>query len=667
MGALFQGAGFSIEESSGLASDAMQRAADVASIMGIDTAMAMESIAGAAKGNFTMMDNLGVAMNDTTLQAYALSKGIDKSTTEMTNQEKIGLAMEMFMEKTAYAAGNYAKENETLAGSLGTAKSALTNFLDGSGDVTQLVGAFKNAADVIVENVKTIAPRLITGIGEITTQVAPMIPEIMGQLLPVIVSGGIALMNGLVSSAPSLVSSLMGMLPALISGAGQLISGLVTALPQITGILISGIASQAPALLTGVGQLITGIASFIQTNLPIVTEKAKDLVSGLGQKIQENLPTLISKGLDILLGLSQSILQNAPTLVATGLDLILSLVKGIIGAFPELIAKGPEIITNFANSISQSIQTIFMKGFELVWELIKGIVGAIPDLIANFPKIIEAIFAVWNAINWMNLGKNLIKGISNGIKNMGTSLKNTSKNLFEQLNKLISNIFQTIGKAITNPINTAKSLFTTAVSGIKNFAVSGFNALKGSVTSIFNGIKTAITNPIQTAKNTIKGIVDAIGGFFSSMKISWPKVPMPKFSVSPSGWKIGDLLKGSIPKLSISWYADAMRNPMIMDKPTIFGYNPATGSLMGGGEAGSEVVSGTATLLGLIQQAVRGENSGLAQRLDRIIALLIQFFPDALEAMNQVMVLDDGTLVARMAPAMNVELGKIAIKKGRGR
>jgi hypothetical protein len=308
-----------------------------------------------------------------------------------------------------------------------------------------------------------------------------------------------------------------------------------------------------------------------------------------------------------------------------------------------------------------------MKGFELIWELIKGIISAIPDLIANIPKIIEAIIAVWNAVNWMNLGKNLIKGITNGIKNMGNSLKGTAKDLFGKLETLTANAFKAIGNFIMNPINTAKSLFSTAVSGIKNFAVSGFNSLKGSVSSIFNGIKTAITHPVETAKNTIKGIVDAIGGFFSGMKISWPKVPMPKFSVSPAGWKIGDLLKGSIPKLSISWYADAMRNPMIMDKPTIFGYNPATGSLMGGGEAGSEVVSGTATLLNLIQQAVRGENSGIAYRLDRIISLLVQFFPDALEAMNQVMVLDDGTLVARMAPAMNVELGKITAKKGRGR
>lgn len=55
MGALFQGAGFGIEESATMSADAMQRAADVASIMGIDTASAMEAVAGAAKGNFTMI------------------------------------------------------------------------------------------------------------------------------------------------------------------------------------------------------------------------------------------------------------------------------------------------------------------------------------------------------------------------------------------------------------------------------------------------------------------------------------------------------------------------------------------------------------------------------------------------------------------------------------
>lgn len=59
MGALFQGVGFDIKESADISAKAMQRAADVASIMGVDLEWAMESIAGAAKGNFTIKTIVG--------------------------------------------------------------------------------------------------------------------------------------------------------------------------------------------------------------------------------------------------------------------------------------------------------------------------------------------------------------------------------------------------------------------------------------------------------------------------------------------------------------------------------------------------------------------------------------------------------------------------------
>lgn len=99
MGSLFQGSGLSQQRSLELTTKAMQRATDVASVMGIDTSQALESIEGAAKGNFTMMDNLGVAMNATTLQAYAAGKGINFVWNKASNAEKAELAMQMFLKK----------------------------------------------------------------------------------------------------------------------------------------------------------------------------------------------------------------------------------------------------------------------------------------------------------------------------------------------------------------------------------------------------------------------------------------------------------------------------------------------------------------------------------------------------------------------------------------
>ena len=91
MGSLFQGSGFSVAQSADMVTQSMQRASDVASIMGISVDSAMEAVAGMAKGNFTMMDNLGVAINDTNLQIYAQEKGLGKLE---TTQQKVNAAMQ---------------------------------------------------------------------------------------------------------------------------------------------------------------------------------------------------------------------------------------------------------------------------------------------------------------------------------------------------------------------------------------------------------------------------------------------------------------------------------------------------------------------------------------------------------------------------------------------
>lgn len=167
MGALFQGSGFSISQSAEMTTVAMQRAADVASIMGVEINSAMEAVAGAAKGNFTMMDNLGVAINDTTLQIYAQEKGLGRLE---TTQQKVNAAMQMFIEKTDYAAGNYAKENDTYAGSLQTLKAEFQNTMAEIG--TTLMPVAQTALPLIrtvVSDLKPVVLDVSRGIATMST------------------------------------------------------------------------------------------------------------------------------------------------------------------------------------------------------------------------------------------------------------------------------------------------------------------------------------------------------------------------------------------------------------------------------------------------------------------------------------------------------------------
>lgn len=160
MGALFGGSGFDMSYAASMSQQVMQRAADVASIMGVDVKDAMEAVTGAAKGNFTMMDNLGVAMNDTTLQAYAQEKGLGKLE---TTQQKVSAAMQMFLDKTEYAAGNYARENDTFSGSLTTAKAQLENMTADLG--TQLLPTATTLVTMARDGLELITP-LVVSLGE---------------------------------------------------------------------------------------------------------------------------------------------------------------------------------------------------------------------------------------------------------------------------------------------------------------------------------------------------------------------------------------------------------------------------------------------------------------------------------------------------------------------
>lgn len=302
MGALFQGVGYTIEDSASITEKAMQRAADVASIMGIDVSTAMESIAGAAKGNFTMMDNLGVAVNDTALANYALEKGITKSVAKMSTQEKVGLAMELFMEKTAYAAGNYAKENDTLAGSLTTLKAAFKNFLSGA-NVTDaqkyasgpnanskflkanakeanasakaLASSLVSTGKVITKNLKNLLPHLVDGINELLVSLTPELPGLLESFLPGVIDGAGKLLVGLAKALPTLAKVVVDKLPEILR---NLRTAAETAVPEIVNGIIGffrSLPEKLPGIIKEAGDLMesiwsTGVWPMIQETFKVV-------------------------------------------------------------------------------------------------------------------------------------------------------------------------------------------------------------------------------------------------------------------------------------------------------------------------------------------------------------------------------------------------------------
>lgn len=202
------------------------------------------------------------------------------------------------------------------------------------------------------------------------------------------------------------------------------------------------------------------------------------------------------------------------------------------------------------------------------------------------------------------------------------------KNKISDMKDSVASKFEELKTKITGAVDNVKGKFNTVVtffkSNWKELLLLIVNPFAGAFALLYkhndkfrskvDELKNKVVNIFETLKNKVMGI-------FSKIKLNFPNIKMPHFKVTPSGWEIGDLLKGSIPKLGIDWYAKAMDDGMIMNEPTIFGVN-SKGQFMAGGESGSETVVGTQSLMNMINNAVGQSNNGLYDVLDKILAVL---------------------------------------------
>lgn len=138
---------------------------------------------------------------------------------------------------------------------------------------------------------------------------------------------------------------------------------------------------------------------------------------------------------------------------------------------------------------------------------------------------------------------------------------------------------------VTTGLSAAFTFLTSPI-GLVVAAIAGLVAAGVALYENWDTIKEKASQLWEHIKSVFEGIKSAI--------------KLPHFSVS-GGFSF-DLKNGiKLPKISVDWYAKAMKNGMILNSPTIFGY--ANGRLLGGGERGSEVVVGTNSLMSMIQAA----------------------------------------------------------------
>lgn len=442
MGSLFQGAGFSVKDSMNMSADAMQRASDVASIMGIDTSTALESVTGMAKGNFTMMDNLGVAINDTTIGQYALSKGISKSTANMSTQEKVGLANQLFMEKTAKYAGNYAKENDSLSGSLNTTKKAFEDLL-ATGNATGFINSLVHTIQLAIPEIVKILPNLVNGIGATLNALVPALSAALPVLIPALITAVQSLLTALVAALPSIVKVLVNALPVMIDAFIQIFLAIVYALPGI----ITIIANAMPSIITAI-------------------------VDGL--TAPEALSAIIMGAVLLFI----AILQALPIIITALVKAVPLIVKNIIATLTD-----PMFIAAMMNA-----------GVQLIKATIGGIMSMIGAVLSAAGAIIGAIGGALSPANLYRIGGDMIKGLWNGINDLTGWIVGKVKGFGDAVLKSIKGFF-----GIHSPSTVFAGIGLNLNQGLANGLADSTGLVTGAVDDMANAALNSITSPLAGA------------------------------------------------------------------------------------------------------------------------------------------------------------------------
>lgn len=491
---LLQSLGNDTEKAADYADRAIIDMSDNANKMGTSMEMIQNTYQGFAKQNYTMLDNLKLGYGGTASEMYRLLQDAANLNEEFASTAKFSMDSKGHLEANFAditeaihivqtemgITGTTAKEaSETISGSIASAKGAFDNFLNGTG-----------SPEALAESMVTAGKNVLKGLGEIVPRLLQTLPEV-GKLIQ-----------------ENLVNSLSGDSMQKIVEAGK----------NAVMSLIDGMLASIPTIIPVALNFVKLIADTVITNVPTLIQKGYELLSNLVDGFVKAIPEALPKILDFVQGIGDKLAEAAPILIQKGFELLQKLVEGIITAVPILISRVPEIISTFANIINDNFPTILMKGVQLLGQLVMGLIQAVPTLIANIPKIIRAIVDTLMAFQWLNLGRNIIKFLGDGIGAMKdfvvkkgfeilTGLKNALLNLPSTLANIGKSAMHGLGNTISGLVSYVKTAALKIASGIE----SAILTLPGKMLSIGKNIVQGLWNGISDMTGWVIGKIQGFG------------------------------------------------------------------------------------------------------------------------------------------------------------
>lgn len=455
--------------------------ADNANKMGTDMSSIQNAYQGFAKQNYTMLDNLKLGYGGTKSEMERLLSDAQKISGvkyDISNLNDVYQAIHVVQGELGIT-GTTAKEaSTTIQGSVSAMKSAWQNMLTGiADDNADFDGLINNLVDSIVTAGENILPRvetIIDGVIELVMSTT----EIIIDDLPQIIETGRGMISGL-------LQGIQEMLPELASSAFLIIQELVTS-------------------------LLESLPQLLQMGIDLLTE----LINGISQTLPQLIPVMV----EAVAGIAETLIDNIDTIVDAGINLIIGLADGLIAALPKLIERAPVIIDKLVTKLTDPdmIGRIIQAAGRLISELAIGLIQAIPKLLTNIPQIINSIAkGLLNGIaDLRDVGKNLLKGLWEGMSGIKDWLWNKVKGMLNGLTDKIKGFFGIHSPSTLFKNEIGENLALGLGEGFTDTMKNVSNDMQNSIPTEFDMNTTVIRTDV-TSQLTLENIT---GAFVTAVK-----------------------------------------------------------------------------------------------------------------------------------------------------
>lgn len=316
-------------------------------------------------------------------------------------------------------------------------------------------------------------------------------------------------------------------LAELAAGVAEQLPGLMSTGVQILAQLAEGIVAATPQILSVAAKVLAALVQGLSTALPQLVSTGIQMISMLGEGIKSAIPAFLAQALPLAADFAAGLRENIGQIVDAGIAFILNLAQGLADGLPTLIEQLPGIVSDIAGIINDNAPKLLVAGVQLIAALLKGLVQSIPTLIANIPQICKAIFDVFTAFRWLDIGKFIVDGLWNGITTGWTALIGKVKDLVNLLPRTVktilgihspSKVFDEIGmnickglaQGLTTNEKLAKDAAAQVVASVTNTATTLVDGIETVTQSVTETLKDGTTQQKQTITATGTEIIDGV-------------------------------------------------------------------------------------------------------------------------------------------------------------